>query len=64
MQDGHCGDQIALYMTGGIFNLILDVTVVVLPMPMLWGLQMPRGKKVALTGVFGLGAGYVQPHQC
>lgn len=62
-QKGRCGDQIALYMAGGIFNLLLDVTVVVLPMPMLWGLQMARRKKVGLTGVFGLGAGYVQPRQ-
>lgn len=62
-QNGLCGNQIALYMSGGIFNLLLDVTVVVLPMPMLWGLQMATGKKVALTGVFGIGAGYVQPHR-
>ena len=60
-QNGHCGNQIALYMAGGIFNLLLDMTVVALPMPMLWGLQMATGKKVALTGVFGLGAGYVNP---
>lgn len=50
-------------MAGGILNLILDVTVILLPMPMLWGLQIKRGKKWALTGVFGLGALYVRPHQ-
>ena len=62
-QNGHCGNQVALYLAGGIFNLILDVTVVILPMPMLWGLQMAKKKKAALTGAFGLGAGYVQSHQ-
>ena len=61
-QNGVCGNQLALYMTGGIFNLLLDITIVVLPMPMLWGLQMATGKKIALTGAFGIGAGYVQPH--
>ena len=60
-QNGLCGHQEALYMTGAIFSLLLDVTVVVLPMPMLWGLQMATRKKVALTGVSGIGAGYVQP---
>ena len=38
-----------------IFNLLLDVTVVVLPMPVLWGLQMAVHKKATLSGMFGLG---------
>ena len=37
------------------FNLALDVTVVFLPTPMLWALQMPVRKKVLLSGMFGLG---------
>lgn len=41
-QKGHCRNQIALYTADAIFNLILDVIVVLLPMPMLWGLQMAR----------------------
>ena len=59
MQDDHCGDQIALHMTDDIFDLILGMTVVILPIPIVRGLQMPRGKKLALTGVFGPDAGYV-----
>ena len=38
-----------------LFNLLLDVTVVLLPMPVLWGLQMAVGKKATLSGMFGLG---------
>ena len=38
-----------------IISLLLDVTVVVLPMPLLWGLQMTVSKKVMLSGMFGLG---------
>lgn len=38
-----------------IFNLLLDVTVVILPMPVLWGLQMAVGRKTTLSGMFGLG---------
>ena len=38
-----------------VANLLLDVTVIVLPMPVLWGLQMAVGKKATLSGMFGLG---------
>ena len=38
-----------------IFNLLLDVVVVVLPIPTLWRLQMPIRKKMMLSGMFGLG---------
>lgn len=58
---GLCGNQVAFYITSGVFNLLLDITVIVLPMPMLWGLQMVTRKKVVLTVIFGIGAGYVQP---
>ena len=36
-------------------NLALDVTVIFLPTPMLWALQMPMRKKLLLGGMFGLG---------
>lgn len=53
---GTCGNEVITYLTAGIFNLIIDVIIVILPMPMLWGLQMPMAKKIALTGIFGIGA--------
>ncbi|MCJ1456493.1 hypothetical protein MMC28_006854 [Mycoblastus sanguinarius] len=53
---GTCGNQVITYLTAGIFNLLIDVIIIVLPMPMLWGLQLPRAKKIALTGLFGIGA--------
>ena len=37
------------------FNLLLDVVVVILPIPPLWRLQMPISKKIMLSGMFGLG---------
>lgn len=47
---------------GGLFgilsattSLFLDITVVLLPTPVLWGLQMPVKKKVMISGMFGLG---------
>ena len=53
---GFCADQHAAYISAGIINLIIDVSIIVLPMPMLWGLQMAMMRKVALTAIFSLGA--------
>ena len=53
--EGTCGDQKALDLYIGIFNLLMDVCIVVLPMPVLWRLQMNNGKKLVLTGIFGIG---------
>lgn len=58
---GSCGNQKSLDLFLGIFNLFLDVTAVVLPMPVLWGLKMNVRNKVMLSGMFGMGIVYVSP---
>ncbi|KAF2686352.1 hypothetical protein K458DRAFT_486331, partial [Lentithecium fluviatile CBS 122367] len=50
-----CGDRNLKFLLSAIFNLTLDVCILVLPMPMLWRLQMSMRKKAAVTVVFGLG---------
>ena len=55
---GSCGDQKALDLDIAVLNLLLDVVVVVLPMPILWGLQLAKGKKAGLTCMFGIGITY------
>lgn len=52
---GSCGDQKSLDLFIGVFNLLMDITTVALPMPVLWGLQMPTGKKIVLSGLFSMG---------
>ena len=52
---GICGDQKALDLYIGVFNLLMDVTTVILPMPVLWGLQIATTKKIVLSGIFGMG---------
>ena len=59
---GSCGDQKALDMDIAILNLLLDVVVVVLPLPVLWRLPLARGKKAALTFMFGIGITYGIPN--
>ena len=53
---GHCGNSSAYYLSTGIVNLFIDIAIVVLPLPLLWGLQMKTSRKLALTGIFSLGA--------
>lgn len=50
-----CFKQFLLENFQAGFSLTLDITVVFLPTPMLWGLQMPARKKALLSGMFGLG---------
>ena len=50
-----CGDTRLIEIFNASFNLFLDITVVVLPMPIVLGLQMALGRKAMLIGMFGLG---------
>ncbi|KAK3177236.1 hypothetical protein OEA41_008565 [Lepraria neglecta] len=52
---GTCGDQRDLDLFIVVFNLFMDITTVVLPLPVLWGLQMARSKKLVLSGMFSMG---------
>lgn len=60
---GSCLDVPASYLRVGglsIVNLVLDVIVIILPLPILWNLNMATTKKVAISAVFGVGLMYVQ----
>lgn len=54
-QDGHCMNEILFYRLNGIINLSLDLLVLILPLPLLWQLQMYTRKKIALSLIFSLG---------
>ncbi|CAG7995021.1 unnamed protein product [Penicillium olsonii] len=43
------------YEINGILNIVTDILIYLLPVPMLWGLQLNWRKKGAIMGVFGLG---------
>ena len=36
----------------GIYGLISDLYIFILPLPVLWGLQMSLRKKIAITAIF------------
>ncbi|KAK5991669.1 hypothetical protein PT974_07702 [Cladobotryum mycophilum] len=52
---GTCGDRVKAYLATCVLNLLIDLSVVALPMPALWSLKMPLKKKLAVSGILGLG---------
>ncbi|KAI1277328.1 hypothetical protein F5Y07DRAFT_407791 [Xylaria sp. FL0933] len=52
---GVCNQSVP-FLVSGIINLIIDAFVVVLPMPMLFKLQLPLAKKLGVAVMFSLGA--------
>lgn len=40
---------------GAASNITSDLIILVMPMPIVWRLQMPRSKKYAVTGIFLMG---------
>ena len=50
-----CRDTMAMTYVQGIFNIISDFYVLVLPLPVVWKLQLPLRKKVAVSAVFMTG---------
>ena len=52
---GKCIAQAHFFIVSGYVNLILDIAVLGLPMPLLWRLQAPIRQRVALIGIFCIG---------
>ena len=59
---GVCGNQHAGLLATGIGNIATDLLILSLPVPRVWNMQVSRGSKAALTGIFGIGLLYVPPH--
>jgi hypothetical protein len=52
---GSCINLHPLYYGQAGFNIFSDIVILVLPIPVLWGLQMHRNKRLALIGIFSVG---------
>jgi hypothetical protein len=55
IQDGKCIDQFAVWFSNASINILQDFVILLLPMPMLRNLEIPRRQKRALMMVFALG---------
>ena len=52
---GHCMSLNLFYRINTPFNIIVDIAILIIPVPALWKLQAPLRKKVGLTFVFSMG---------
>ncbi|KAI1079137.1 hypothetical protein F5B20DRAFT_545089 [Whalleya microplaca] len=53
--EGHCSSPAPVSYFTGVWNAVVDIYVLVLPIPMLWGLNMGPRRKARLGAVFGIG---------
>ncbi|KAF1964405.1 hypothetical protein BU23DRAFT_631876 [Bimuria novae-zelandiae CBS 107.79] len=54
---GHCGDRQRFYLWNSAQNLVQDIVLIIMPMPLLWNLHLPWLKKLSLTFIFAMGSG-------
>ncbi|KAF5706467.1 integral membrane protein [Fusarium globosum] len=47
--------QPTMWRISGIVHIVTDFAIIVMPLPIVWKLQLPRSQKIYLTGIFGLG---------
>ena len=52
---GRCVNINIVVLATGAINIISDFSILVLPLSSIWGLQMPRKRKIALSAVFATG---------
>lgn len=52
----HCGDIYLYSLVTSVFNVIFEFWILVMPLPVVWTLQLPRKQKVAVSCIFMLGA--------
>ena len=48
-------NTVTLWYFNGVFNIVTDVAILLLPIPIVWKLELPRSQKILLTCIFGLG---------
>lgn len=54
-EPGHCGTQFDLLVGSAVPSVVIDLIILLLPLPKLWHLRIDRAKKVGLMAVFVLG---------
>lgn len=55
MMDGHCSNVDTVWLGSVIPSTIIDLIILIMPLPMIWKLQMKLTKKILVMGVFVCG---------
>ncbi len=59
MSGGKCGSQIMVFASLGIVNVVTDLFILLVPLPVVLKLELPRTSKIGLLVIFCLGIVYV-----
>ncbi|RYP60842.1 hypothetical protein DL771_010353 [Monosporascus sp. 5C6A] len=54
--EAHCYYYIPMFIATAVTNMIVDAAILALPIPFVWHLNMPTRQKLAISGLFLLGA--------
>ena len=52
---GTCGDQVVSYLVLEALGLLLDFTILAVPIPCIWSLQMTLSRKIKFASMFLIG---------
>ena len=55
LDTGHCFNVWATFQASGIFNVISDFAILVLPVPSVWKLKISLRRKILTTAIFATG---------
>lgn len=55
-ENAYCTNIIKLYLSSAPVNIITDLALLFLPMPILTGMKLPRNQKIILVATFSFGA--------
>lgn len=61
---GSCGDIRKIQLGSAGFNMVMDLLVVLLPLPVIWRLQMSSRKKIGVSVSFAIGILSASPRSC
>ncbi|MCJ1264517.1 hypothetical protein MMC22_004389 [Lobaria immixta] len=56
LQEGNCDERVRFWVAIGISHIVTDVLILLLPVHMVWKLQVPSATKIGLFALFGLGS--------
>ena len=59
MLKGRCINNTVFLLTDCAVSIVSDLTILILPMPLIWGLNIPTKRKAEIMTVFSFGLLYV-----
>lgn len=55
IKGGSCVNRNGLSIAGSSLNILTDILMIILPIPMIWGLQLPIGQRISVIAMFCIG---------